>query len=245
MYEIRAVLGRLYPRSPNMEMGSGGIPTLTPADITAALGMVQENLGREIFCALWWPPASRVTVQKLDLAMEEAQFGQFRELMDAMVVAQIAVMRADGEADGMHGRFGVMNAQAARARGMLEEAQANMWPRPSLDRAKSPYAKLRAAVLEELRSNNICKVCKGIATIRIDHRFIVCPGCAGTGHRSASYRDRAESIGKDRTEYFKGGWRRAYDWAFQRFGTLENRAALEFKERLFGGIETPPKKTLT
>jgi hypothetical protein len=239
MAEIRAVVARLNPQAPKTEIGNGGLPSLTQADIAGALGMVKESLGREIFCALWWPDGAKLTAEALDAALEAEQWRKFRELMDAMVTAQIAVAHAEIELDGTHGRMGTMHAQYGRAKGMLEEARANMWPRIS-----PTYVMLRRAVIAELQSPNLCKQCVGRGSVRIGERLIVCQACNGTAHKSASYRDRARAIGKERTQYFEGGWRRAYDWTFHRFASLENDAARELRIRLFGGIEPPPKKSV-
>ena len=230
MAEIRAIVGRLNPKAPKVEMGNGGLPELTAADIAGALGMVKESLGREIFCALWWPDGAKIAAAALDAALEAEQWRRFRELMDALVTAQIAVTHAEIELDGTHGRTSTMHAQYGRAKGMLEEARSNMWPRIC-----PTYIALRRAVIEELKSPNLCKHCAGRGSVRIAERLIVCQHCNGTAHKSASYRDRAKAIGKERTQYFEGGWRRAYDWTFHRFATLENEAAKELRFRLFGG----------
>lgn len=90
MTDVRKLLARLNPKQSQYEVGSGGIPTLTPQDIAAALGMVHDVLGREILCHVWWPDGAARSRQQLLDHLRDLQLGEWMARVRRLECANLA-----------------------------------------------------------------------------------------------------------------------------------------------------------
>jgi hypothetical protein len=195
---IGKVLARLNPKNVRFDVGSGGIPELTPSDIAAALAFVPAGLGRELICRIWWPDGAQLTAKALDELIMESQLSEWRDRATAILDGQLAVACADTA------------ALRIRARQRLENAKARMWPRVG---PESCYAPIRQAVLVELGAGR-CPHCQGRTIVLAEQRIVSCPACAGSGRLKISERSRAEMIGKDFALY-RRQYAAVYEWTLE------------------------------
>lgn len=191
-------LARLNPKNVRFDVGSGGLPELTPADVAGALGFVDEGLGRELVCRVWWPDGARLTAKDLDRLLMEAQLSEWYDRAAAILTCQLAEAAAATPRDRI------------RATERLDEAKERMWPRLGPD---SCYGPIRVAVLAEISAAGKCKVCSGRAAVLIGNRVVPCEACSGSGQMKVSDRHRAEMIGKEAAAY-RRHFLPVYEWTF-------------------------------
>lgn len=212
------LLARLNPKNARFDIGPGGLPELTPADIAAGIAMVPAGLGRELLCRIWWVDGAELSDTELDRLLSDAQLSEWRDRMDAMLNAQIAVAYAEGQS----------LAQRQRAGHMLDTARAHMWPRIG---PGSCYADIRRAVLVELSTRFLCDTCHGRGVLIHQSKVIACSSCAGSGRGKVSDRSRAEAIGRDESTY-RVTWRPVYEWTRRLCQDVIDPAEVKFAEAL-------------
>lgn len=218
MTNVRKLVARLNASTCRFDVGRGGIPELTPQDIAAALGMVKDELAREVFCAVWWPDGARLNARGLDLLLARVQFAEWRRRMEKMLDAQLAV--AASRAD--------RNAEAEqRGESMLAEATAQMWPAL----VQEAYALVRRAVLDELRAPEPCAECDGVGSFVHRGREADCTGCGGSGRVARSNRQRAMTMDRDEAAY-RRTWRGVYEWTLRRVQEAEQTGGTALAKRL-------------
>lgn len=218
MTNVRKLVARLNASTCRFDIGRGGIPELTPQDIAAALGMVQDELAREVFCAIWWPDGARLAAKGLDQLIARIQFAEWRRRMERMLDAQlvVAASRSDRNADA-----------AQRGEEMLARATAGMWPAL----VQEAYALVRRAVLDELRSPDPCPICAGIGGSLVRGVIVECTTCGGSARVPRSSRQRAVSIQRDEAAY-RRTWRGVYEWTLQRMQEAEQTGGSELARRI-------------
>jgi len=218
MTNVRKLVARLNASTQQFSMGRGGIPELTPQDIAAAIGMVQDELAREVFCAVWWPDGARLNARGLDQLLARVQFAEWRRRMEKLLDAQLLVAAAKSQ----------RNAEAER-RGAadLMDATAQMWPAL----VQEAYGLVRWAVLDELRSPEPCEVCGGVGDFVHFGREKPCSECGGGGRIARSSRKRAASIERDEAAY-RRTWRGVYEWTLRRAQDAEQDGGAELARRL-------------
>lgn len=206
---IRKLLARLNAKSPQLHIGSGGIPELTPQDIAAALGMVEDRIGREIFCMAWWPDGANLTRKDLRDGLKNLLFDEYR------------IRHHEAYADRLE-------------RHLLDKPQlrdkAKYWPVQV-----SRYGQIADAVVLEICAPKICKQCGGRGEMIIESRVISCESCKGLGLLAASHAWRAERIGVGDTAY-RDTWKPVYEWLYDRASRRESAAAQQLA-RALGDVE--------
>lgn len=217
---IGKLMARLNPKNVRFDVGTGGIPELTPQDIAAALGMVEDGLGREMLCQVWWPDGAKLSEHNLldVLADAQRQEWQFRE--DAMVNATLAVAW-----------------RGHNARDAFAAAKANRWPRlvhvkTDLPTIAPGYGKVRRAVLDEMKGAGLCSSCRG-RTVQAGENGVmrVCSACLGSGHQAISSRARAEACGIE-WKTFRDDWQKVYEWTAE----LCSQSLLRAHRQFLGAI---------
>ncbi|PXV54216.1 hypothetical protein SAMN04487785_1144 [Dyella jiangningensis] len=197
---VGKLMARLNPKNVRFDVDSGGIPELTPQDIAAALGMVEDGIGREMLCQVWWPDGAKLTEDHLFEVMADAQRQEWQRREDAMLTAVLAVAE-----------------RGDKARGIYASAHANRWPRMVHVKTEIPFAapgyqKVTRAVLREMKGAGICQNCHGRTIVfASDAPVKVCPSCLGSGHQAVSSRARAEACGIE-WKSFHDDWQRVYEW---------------------------------
>lgn len=212
------LLARLNPKNARFDIGPGGVPELTQADIAAGIALVPAGLGRELLCRIWWHDGAELSDADLDKLLADAQLTEWRDRMDALLSAQIAVAYAEGQS---------LN-QRQRAGNMLDAARSRMWPRIG---PGSCYADIRRAVLVELSTRFLCDACHGRGLVMQQAKVVACSTCAGSGRGKVSDRARAEAIGRDESTY-RSTWRPVYDWTMHLCQDLVEPAQWQFAAAL-------------
>ena len=196
---VGKLMARLNPKNVRFDVGAGGTPEFTPADVAAALAMVPAGLGRELLCRVWWPDGAALTAHELRTLLDGALFGEWRTRADAMVTAQIMVATA-GE-----------NSRRQRiARQALDTAKARMWPSIG-----ETYTRLRDAVVEELCDPRLCPDCSGRGHIAARDTERACTRCEGIGQVPRGPTWRAERLGMKHSSYLQR-WDGVYLWLLER-----------------------------
>lgn len=217
---VRKLLGRLNPKAPRYEGGRGGTPEYTPEEIAGALGMVDDVIGREIFCTAWWPDGARLTQKDLQDGLRTLLFEEFstryRELSAAKLEMHLLEDASTEEAKRVR----------SKSKSNLERAQERAWPR-NLEK----FTEIADAVVHEICAPKICKTCGGRGEIKTDTVPIVCGTCSGLGMHGASGTWRANQLRVSESAYRKY-WKPVYEWLYERAAGRESRAARQIADAL-------------
>ena len=200
------LLARLNAKNVRFDVGSGGIPDLTPQDIAAALAFVPRGMGRELLCRVWWPDGATLTARDLSGQMEAAQREEWASRESAMLDAMLAVASHTG------------GASLHRAQGKYASAHAKRWPKwvtdPEIGTLSPGYERTRIGVLAELSKPGLCPACGGRGDVMAGDVLAICAGCKGTGRRQVSDQWRAEALQITGSGYLRT-WRPVYEWTLQ------------------------------
>lgn len=207
------LLARLNPKNVRHDVGSGGLPELTPQDIAGALAFVAPGLGREMVMRVWWPDGAQLTAEDLDQRIMEAQLAEWMERGRRLLDAQLLEEVADTE---QQKRYAKLRMQTARLR---------MWPRMG---EGSCYRPIRQAVLSEICADLKCPACNGRGVVLAERRVATCQACEGHGHLRVSDRARAKAVGYDQAAY-RRHYARVYEWTFNLCRDAMEPALAQFK----------------
>lgn len=189
-------LARLNAKNVRFDIGSGGIPDLTPQDIAAGLAFVPPGLGREVLIAVGWPDGARP--QEVMRIAAEMACAELNRQFEAATLAGIRHAIAIWEGGGRRRQVEVPQESSIRT----------IWPRNTAERLPA----IVAACLSEIVNPHACHACHGRGT-RVRLGLVVdCPACGGRGTVSVSDRKRAEMIGIDEATYRRNGWGQPYGW---------------------------------
>ena len=219
---VGRLMARLNPKNVRFDVGSGGKPEFTPQDIAAALGMVDDGIGRELLCQVWWPDGAKLTQDHLMSILADAQRAEWLRREAVMAVA-----------------VGAVAERGDRARSQYALAHATRWPRMVLVSREVPsaapgYAKVCRAVIAEMCSAGLCGTCRGRTVVfPQDGPVMVCPTCLGSGHQAISQRARAQACEIDwRT--FRDEWAKVYEWTVILCSESLLKAHRQFKASIGG-----------
>lgn len=199
----------LNPRTIRYDVGRGGIPSITPQDVAAALGIArgQEPLGVEIILQRSAPDLAALSARDrrgmvADLAIREHCRRQ-RALIRAGEAKTTAELRMEFR---MATRLDLQDATQRH-----EQARAEAWPRLG-----PTWAKLIELIDCEQAAHGRCKACGGTGEIWIPTAVglsarATCRKCGGSGVEQTSGRRRAEQIGVTEGAW-RTTWTRPHDW---------------------------------
>lgn len=223
---VGRLMARLNPKNVRFDVGSGGIPELTPQDIAAALGCVEEGIGREMLCQVWWPDGARFTEGDLLQVLMDAQRLEWMRREDEMLNAMLAVAQS-----------------GSRAQNLFASAHQNRWPsmvkmEHGIPITNQHYASIRIAVIREIAGTSLCPLCTGHTVIQsASGPVCICPLCTGSGHQSVSDRSRAEACGIDWKTY-RQKWAAVYEWTAILCLESQRRASYQMLHAI-GGYDDP------
>lgn len=221
---IRKMLARLNAKAPQYTIGSGGIPEFTPQDIAAALGMVDDVIGREIFCMAWWPDGGALTRKDLRDGLKNLLFDEYTVRHRAASAAKLNFHMLES-AQSEEGK-----RQRSKALSELDNANDNLWPENF-----TRYGDVADTVVVEICAPKICKTCGGRGEMIIESKIITCEPCKGMGLLAASHSWRAQGIGVGESAY-RSTWRSVYEWLYDKAARRESAAAQQLA-RALGDIE--------
>lgn len=220
----RELLVRLNVPAVRYELGRGGLPELTSLDIAAALGMIEDEFGREVLIVLWWSEGARPGW--LHDYVRTRVLAEYASRERSATSAKLELHMAQTEYDArrhhtLHDRRileACMNAE------ML--AKADRWPwNPAL------YGRFCDVVLDELRDPDKCTICKGRGNVLRESLWVSCIKCNGTGHKKEKKTWRANRLGL-KEHVYRNTWDRVYQWVYFLIADAERNAANELSRRL-------------
>lgn len=219
---VGKLMARLNPKNVRFDVGAGGIPELTPQDIAAALGMVEDGIGRDLLIHMWWPDGGKRQRAALDAQLTQLQLQEFNCREQAMYAALMAV--ACGEP-----------GEQKRAHAAYASAHANRWPSwiaklEPLELSEG-YGDVRRAALEELVHPRICPDCHGHGHASKQNLVVICGRCEGAGKVPFGPTWRSKQLGMKEASY-KKTWERPYEWLFSRMVDALSGAERDFSSAI-------------
>lgn len=223
---VRKLIARLNCTTVRYDIGQGGAPELTAQDIAGALGMVNDELAREVFCAVWWPDGSRLSLQDLLRLIGLKQRAEIDRQWKYVQMLRLDLHIAEDDLASRRAISSEDRSNLERLQARLKHAQELCWPaQPKM------YPVLRLAALQELQEPNLCKSCDGRGKVLSGSLLVECKHCGGSCAVRVSDRQRAARIGRDESTY-RREWRAAYEWTYQLLSDAESRAASMFSRCL-------------
>ncbi|KLD65440.1 hypothetical protein [Dyella japonica] len=187
-------MARLNEKTVRFYLGSGASGGHTPQDVAASIAFTKAGLGRELLQALFWPAGAQLSTVDLDQLLVAAQFGEWRERMDVLVLAQIKK------------QYATTTHAKREANAAIAAAQAHMWP--AID---DTYRLMRRAVLMEMYKPRNCPDCSGSGKRVVEKVEKDCERCNGAGLTKQGPVWRAELM--DMThQSFNARWVAPYEW---------------------------------
>jgi hypothetical protein len=226
MTDVRKLMGWLNPKSLQYDGARGGTPELTAIDIAGALGMLRDDTAREIFCAIWWQDGARLGADVLDAKLRRLLLDEYSRRSLEASIAKLECHVVEGELEMRRLPSENDKRELSAARAKRSKADAQRWPWNV-----ELYARMPSAVLNELRSCNLCPDCGGIGLeIRTEGNALLvnCQKCEGSGHEAASKVKRAAVLKISESAY-RLVWEATYDWLFVRVSEMENDARRQLK----------------
>jgi len=218
MTDVRRLMGRLNPSTAQFGGGRGGIPELTPQDIAGALGMIGDDLAREVFCACWWPDGARLTRNALLAMVGLRQRAEIDRQWRQVQMLRLDLHIADDDMASGAATSPFAKEIRDRIKSRLDGAKASCWPsQPKM------YSIIRAAVIDEMAAPNLCRVCEGRGETTVGNLTIMCKQCDGVGSAPVSDRQRAARIERDESTY-RREWRVVYEWTYALVSEAEGAA---------------------
>ena len=203
-------LARLNAKTVRFDVGSGGTPEFTPADIAAALAFVPAGIGREVLCRVYWPEGAKLTASTLDKLILDLQLKEWTRRETAMYRALCRVA-TQTEPSPRRGAT-VQYAEAHKAR----------WPRWVVKQEPleitETYACIRKAVLAELSEPRPCPDCSASGTLLVHGKDVRCPRCDGFSTLAKGPTWRAERLEMKESSY-KQTWAEPYEWLLRLLAT--------------------------
>lgn len=219
-------LGAEFLRSAGTASRGGFSPDMLSAiDIAHALATIQNPMGRELFCHLWWPDGAARTFTELHTLLHRLLLNEYAARRQTCEVAELdfhilesTVVRWKAE-----DRTALHRAQRRR-----DQARLQRWP------STFPvYQRVVDAVLDELKAPNHCAVCEGRGIVWEGELQRDCSTCEATGTIPVSDRQRADAMGK-RLATYQAAWQRPYEWLHRECWKQEGKAATQMRSFLFG-----------
>ncbi len=218
---VGKLMARLNAKNVRFDVGSGGLPDLTPQDIAAALGMVPSGLGRELLCRLWWPDGSLLTARELSRILQQTIRAEWASRESALLDGLLAVASHTG---------GESLRQAQRK---YADAHANRWPKYLVNadtgEVNKVYENMARCVVFEIVEPKHCPTCTGRGHVKSDTGPKRCERCEGGGVVSYGNTRRARHLGVIESAY-RQRWDKPYTWLLE-YATDHLREATYAMER--------------
>ena len=215
----RELLARLNVPAVRYEIGRGGIPELTNIDVAAALGMVEDEFSREVFCALWWPDGAAVARDVVNKQIFDKTVFEYAKRERELVAVRLELHMAESEAAHRRILSEFDKQVLANCKRNIEIKNARRWPWNA-----NVYVRIAGAVIDEKRFPSRCPDCLGRAEAVINNKVVKCERCKGTGIKNRPNIWRATQLGISDTAYARI-WCRVYEWVVRMIDDAEARAA--------------------
>lgn len=229
--DIEELVAWLNPGTARLGGGRGGIPTLTPQDVAAAIGIArsQEPLGAEMLLQRSAPELAAQSQRARQSMILERVLREHRARMTEIVRSREALTIAELRLELKTGTR--LDVQSARE--SYEKAKAKCWP--ALGKG---WARIVRMLDAEMCADGKCKHCNGTGVVATKGdggltAMVTCGHCRGTGMREVSARARARAYGVDESTW-RRTWAAAYDWLWSECQECRQRARRIASEALRG-----------
>lgn len=199
----------LNPQTIRYDVGRGGMPSLTPQDVAAALGAARgrEPLGVEIILQRSAPDMAALSARDRRAMIADMAIREHTRRQRALILAGESKLTAELRLELRSATR--LDLQHATQR--HEQARAEAWPKLS-----PTWARLIDMVDGELSAHGRCKPCGGTGEVWVPtsgglFARAACRKCGSTGVEQVSGRTRAERIGVDESAWRKR-WQKPHDW---------------------------------
>ncbi len=199
----------LNPQTVRYDAGRGGIPSITPQDVAAALGFARgsEPLGVEIILQRSAPDLAAMSARDRRGMIADMVIREHARRQRSLILA--GESKATAELRVQLRSATRLDVQCAEQR--HEQARADAWPRLS-----HTWARLIDMIDVELSATGRCKACGGTGEVWIPtagglHSRATCRKCGGSGAEQISGRARADRIGVTESAWRKT-WQQPHDW---------------------------------
>lgn len=235
---VREMMGRLNAATTKFDIGRGGLPTLTPQDLAAAVGMcrrfIADPKAAEIAPAVFWwlygPEGASCPDSSQDarrLVLDEV-YREFEARYQAAAVARLAVHTLEFDTPEARRAQADHLQEVERAKSTMRQVHAACWPA----RDMTLYRRIVDVVAQEFRQPRQCPECAGRKFSMSGNTRIICQRCNGVGLVGLPSTWRAERMRID-VERFKKTWRVVYEWVFNYVDALQVTAAYAIEDALF------------
>lgn len=222
-----SLITMLNPKAANMQIGSGGIPRYTPADIAMGLGLVEDELGAAILCYIHAPDMAAVQSPTLEERIRDIMFleRERRIRAEQKASSDLRIAQANYNAISL---LRPRLADLQHLKSVHRAAKARLWPeRGDVNRV---YEAIRKSILDDLRRADICKTCNGTReSTNADGLVVCCSKCDGTGRMKTSIRKLAKKTGRSK-HAFSQSWKDVYEFTYRVVNTALTKAQEQFKE---------------
>lgn len=215
----RELLARLNVPAVRYEIGRGGIPELTNVDIAGALGMMRDEFGREILCALWWPDGGRFRRDWVCKEIRRRVLAEYVARERNYTAAKLEHHIAKCEFDSRRFRTAKERQIVESCEHAVEKAKAQRWPWDS-----GIYSQFAGVILGEMQHREQCIECKGRGTVVASNLLQRCDKCDGAGIKRQTKTWRADRLGIKEHAY-RNTWGAVYTWALDNVRNAESEAA--------------------
>lgn len=209
MSAIEELVAWLNPQTCRMDVGRGGMPSLTPQDVAAALGIARgrEPLGVEIILQRSAPDLAAASGRERRQMIVDMVIREHTRRQRALVMAGEAKLTAELRAEFRQ----ATRCDVSTARQRHEEARAAAWPKLG-----QTWARMIDLIDLELAASGKCKTCGGTGEVWVPTGTGVqaraqCRACSGTGAQPVSGRKRAEHMGITESTW-RQCWQAPHDW---------------------------------
>lgn len=224
----RELMARLNVPAVRFDVGRGGIPELTNTDIAGALGMMKDDFGREVFCAIWWPDGASLSRQGIGRTIFVKILEEWVRREKAIAAAKLEshILEASHEMKRFLDDYDKQCAGAVKRN--LSIAKARHWPFNA-----RVYSRIGNAVVDERRFPARCTECMGRGHKMQGEKLIDCERCNKTGIRPRPNVWRASQLGVSQ-QAFGQSWTPVYEWTVRLVSDAEATAAAELSAAIGG-----------
>ncbi len=214
----RRLMARLNAQSVRWDGVRGGVPEFSAQDIAAALGMIEDEFSRELFCFLWWPDGARSSSSDIERMMLHRVLGECVARATEASISRLTYLVAELEITKVRAMSKVSEAALERYRVPMAAAEKRKWPAP-----RATYRTVVGSVLQEIASPTSCPQCHGVGRFIHQGQHISCTRCDGSGATALSDLARARRLDMTWHAYRKA-WKAPYEWAAETCRAAESAA---------------------
>ena len=232
----RMLMARLGARSVRWDEVHGETPEFTSPDIAAALGMIEDDFSRELFCFLWWPEGATCSSSQIERMLLQRVMKECKARTTEAFLTRLTYTTAELELTGHRVPSKATVDILERYEALMAFANQRKWPAP-----RDTYRQLIRGVLLELAHPGPCNGCRGSGQEAVGGQRLPCRKCDGWGAMTHSDLARARRL-KMTWHAYRKTWKAPYDWASEDCRSAAMSAGHALGRHLGCVPETPSRR---